>query len=31
MFEMLKALNVSIQLSNMTQNKKTTPEEILFR
>lgn len=31
MFEMLKALNVSIQLSNMTQNKQTPPEEIVFR
>ncbi len=31
MFEMLKVLNVSIQLSNMTQNKQTTPEEIVFR
>ena len=31
MFEILKVLNVSIQLSNMTQNKQTTPEEIVFR
>lgn len=31
MFEMLKVLNVSIQLSNMTQNKQITPEEIVFR
>ncbi len=31
MVEMLKVLNVSIQLSNMTQNKQTTPEEIVFR
>ena len=31
MFEMLKVLNVSIQLSNMTQNKQTTLEEIVFR
>lgn len=31
MVEVLKALNVSIQLSNMTQNKQTTPEEIVFR
>lgn len=30
-FEMLKALNVSIQLSNMAQNKQTTPEETVFR
>lgn len=31
MVEVLKVLNVSIQLSNMTQNKQTTPEEIVFR
>lgn len=31
MVEMLKVLNVSIQLSNMTQNKQTTLEEIVFR
>ena len=31
MVEMLKVLNVSIQLSNMTQNKQTTPEEIVLR
>lgn len=31
MVKVLKALNVSIQLSNMTQNKQTTPEEIVFR